>query len=117
MVRTIRTSDISRAAGTTYVRGIEKEARSASSSSTAPVSGRQTVVLANGETDSLEERCTWNLVRRGRGAVMFTLVRWNNKVINAKGPLGDRLRRRYIAETARLLDEQRRVALEWSSYR
>ena len=48
---------------------------------------------------------------------MFTLVRWNNKVINAKGPLGYRLRRRYIAETARLLEEQRRVAIEWSSYR
>ena len=47
---------------------------------------------------------------------MFTLVRWNNRVINPKAPLGHRLRRRYIAETARLLEEQRRVALGWATY-
>ena len=47
---------------------------------------------------------------------MFTLVRWNNKVINAQGPLGHRLRRRYIAETARLLEEKRQVAREWATY-
>jgi hypothetical protein len=48
---------------------------------------------------------------------MFTLVRWNNLVINPDGPLGYRLMRAYIVESARLLKGRRRVAREWATYR
>ena len=47
---------------------------------------------------------------------MFTLVRWNNLVINASGPLGHRVLRRYIVESGRLLKRRQRVAREWASY-
>ena len=47
---------------------------------------------------------------------MFTLVRWNNLVINASGPLGRRLLRRYIVESGRLLKWRQRVAREWATY-
>jgi hypothetical protein len=57
-------------------------------------------------------------VQRGRGDVMFTfrLVRWNNLVINPNGPLGYRLLRQYIDESARMLKRRQRVAREWATY-
>lgn len=46
----------------------------------------------------------------------FTLVRWNNLVINPNGPLGYRLLRQYIDESARMLRRRQRVAREWATY-
>jgi hypothetical protein len=57
-----------------------------------------------------------DLVQRGRGDVMFTLVRWNNLVINPNGAMGYRLLRHYIVESARLLKGRQRVAREWATY-
>jgi hypothetical protein len=52
----IRTKGISPAEIAGYGGSIESEARSASSIITAAISGRQTVVLANGETATPDER-------------------------------------------------------------
>jgi hypothetical protein len=57
-----------------------------------------------------------DLVQRGRGDVMFTLARWNYVVINPTGPLGYRLLRQYVVESARLLRRRQRVAREWATY-
>jgi hypothetical protein len=48
---------------------------------------------------------------------MFTLVRWDNILINARGPLGHRVWLCYMAESALLLMARQRADREWATYR